>query len=132
MIREIRDDKITRDDVYARYFDLTGTDSVAMTEEFREKINRARELFGNKQKINVLIRGAIFGIDRNLTYYTFVDETFSTDKFGLEEALSKIDNFGVFAFSKDETENNMFFSVPEQSYVSNKIVASAQISITLE
>lgn len=132
MIRELRNDKITREDIYAKYFDLCDENTVGITEEFSKKINRAREIFGGKKQINIVIRGSIFGVGKEISHFTFVDEVYPIDRDGLQATLEVLDGFGKFIFDKTDISNDLFFSNPEQSYVSKKVIANAEVSIYVE
>ena len=135
MIREIRDKKITRKDIYAKYFSLCDTGE-CITEDFAKDIQEAKEIFSNKSKVNVLIRGNVFTPNGELKYFTFVDEVYSVDKTGLEKALIAIDKFNAFMnpICTDtntttvilEDKQNVFFSEVEQEFVSKKIDALIQ------
>lgn len=141
MIREIRDKKITRKDIYAKYFSLCDTGD-CITEDFARDIQEAKEIFSNKNKVNILIRGNVFTPSGDLKYFTFVDEIYSVDKNGLEKALIAIDKFNAFMnpISSDENATTtiledtqlIFFSEVEQEFVSKKIVANAKIIIVVE
>ena len=141
MIREIRDKKITRKDIYAKYFSLCDTGE-CITEDFAKDIQEAKEIFSNKSKVNVLIRGNVFTPSGELKYFTFVDEVYSVDKTGLEKALIAIDKFNAFMnpICTDsntttvilEDKQNVFFSEVEQEFVSKKIVANARVIIVVE
>lgn len=141
MIREIRDKKITRKDIYAKYFSLCDTGD-CITEDFARDIQEAKEIFSNKNKVNVLIRGNVFAPNGDLKYFTFVDEIYSVDKNGLEKALIAIDKFNAFMnpISSDENATTtiledtqlIFFSEVEQEFVSKRIVANAKIIIVVE
>lgn len=150
MIREIRDRKITRDDVYAKYFSLCDVKDRNITEDFAKDIQEAEEIFKGKTKINIFIRGKVFtqsvGQSEGMRYFTFVDEEYSIDKENLEKVLMTIDRFSIFmnAITPEEaiivTEpiivtgegKDIFFSKIENEFVSRKIVASASIMINVE
>lgn len=145
MIREIRDRKITRDDVYAKYFSLCDLKDRNITEDFAEDIQEAEEIFKGRTKINIFIRGKVFtqsvGQSEGMRYFTFVDEEYSIDKENLEKVLMTIDKFSVFmnAITPEEPTvvvtgegKDIFFSKIENEFVSRKIVASASIMINVE
>ena len=145
MIREIRDRKITRDDVYAKYFSLCDVKDRNITEDFAKDIQEAEEIFKGKTKINIFIRGKVFtqsvGQSEGMRYFTFVDEEYSINKENLEKVLMTIDKFSVFmnAITLEEStlvvtgeEKDVFFSKIENEFVSRKIVASASIMINVE
>ena len=144
MIREIRDRKITRDDVYAKYFSLCDVKDRNITEDFAKDIQEAEEIFKGKTKINIFIRGKVFtqsvGQSEGMRYFTFVDEEYSIDKENLEKVLMTIDRFSVFmnAITPEEAiivtgeGKDIFFSKIENEFVSRKIVASASIMINVE
>lgn len=141
MIRELRDRKITREDVYAKYFSLCDLKDRNITEDFAEDIQEAEELFKGKTKMCVFIRGNVFTQSAGMRYFTFVDEEYSVSKEDLEKALMAIDKFSVFMNAiTPETptvvitgeEKDIFFSKIENEFVSRKIVASASIMINVE
>lgn len=141
MIREIRDSKITRKEIYAKYFSvLEDQDSRNMSAEFAKDIEVAEEIFDGKKKLNLLIKGNVFTIGGGMRYFTFIDEEFDIDKCGLEKALLTIDTFRRFMDSvvpekvvevADERDN-VFFSKVEQEFVARQIVANAKIIINVE
>ena len=141
MIRELRDRKITREDVYAKYFSLCNATDISVSENFAKSIREAKELFEGKTKILVFIRGSVFTQSAGMRYFTFVDEEYSISKEDLEKALMAIDKFSVFMNAiTPETptvvvtgeEKDIFFSKIENEFVSRKIVASASIMINVE
>lgn len=131
MIREIREEKIGRDEVYAKYFSVSdSTDNI--TEDFYKKVEKAKRLFGNSKKMVVLIRGQLFTQDGNLKYCTFLDKEYNIDKFGLEDALRDMDLFNGFMSNENPANKRLYFSEPEQQYISQRIVANAKIIIDVE
>lgn len=141
MIREIRDSKITRKEVYAKYFSLLeDQESRNMTETFAKDIIKAKEIFDGKKVMNLLIKGSVFTPNGSMKYFTFVDEMYNIDRRGLENALTAIDKFGIFmdAILPEKVveiagqDNTIFFSEPEQEFVARKIVANALIIINIE
>lgn len=131
MIREIREEKIGREEVYAKYFSLTDSPD-SMTEDFYKTIEKAKRLFGNSKKMVVLIRGQIFTQDGNLNYCTFLDKEYNVDKLGLEDAIRDIDLFSCFMNNENPENRRLYFSVPEQQYIAQRIVANAKIIINVE
>lgn len=90
MIREIRDSKITRKEVYAKYFSLLeDQESRNMTETFAKDIIKAKEIFDGKKVMNLLIKGSVFTPNGSMKYFTFVDEMYNIDRRGLENADRK-------------------------------------------
>ena len=132
MIREIREEKIRRNEVYAKYFSLVEHPDCKMDAKFYEEVERAKRLFGNSKKMVVLIRGQIFTQDGNLNYCTFLDNEYDVNKFGLEDALRDIDLFNAFMSNENPENKRAYFSVPEQQYISQRIVASAKLIINVE
>ena len=130
MIRDKIERKITRNDVYAKYFSLCDTND-GISEEFNKQINQANLTFQGRHKIRILIRGSVFETKENRSYFTFLDKEFNIDRESFEEALVTLDNFSTFLEGKIENDG-LFFSEPEQRFVSRKVVADAEIYIDVE
>lgn len=150
-LREKRDEVITREDIFAKYFSLLeDNDSRSITEEFANKIEKAKKIFEGIKKLRIFVRGEVFTINGGTKYFTFIDEEFDVNKSGLEDALKALDNFNLFmnSITIDYTQglsslmratvdsandkNSIFFSNIERKYVSRQIVASAELIINVE
>lgn len=135
MIKDFKEEEITREDIYAELFARQMTGNEHITEDFSNKMNKVRPLFKRKEEMEVLIRGTIL-FDKDYTkLFTFLNKTYrlmaeesncEINK-GLEECIKDLDTFN--AFMKGEVIN--WFSSVENEYVNYTRVLNAYIQIEL-
>ncbi len=135
MIKDFKEEEITREDIYTELFARQMTGKECITKDFSNKIDKVRPLFKGKEEMEVLIRGTIlFDKDYtklftflNKTYRLMAEESTCEENRGLEECIKDLDTFN--AFMKGEVIN--WFSSVENEYVNYTRVLNAYIQIEL-
>lgn len=135
MIKDFKEEEITREDIYAELFARQMDGDVHITESFAKKINKVRPLFRGKTEMEVLIRGTIL-FDKDYTkLFTFLNKTYTIGEKDstlqpiedLSECIRDLDLFD--GFMKGGMIN--WFSQIENEYVNYTRVLNAYIQIEL-
>ena len=130
MLKEPRNEELTREEVFAEYFRRRLTGDECLTESFYEKMEKTKTIFNGKTKLELLIKGTVYFDKDFKKLFTFINKTYNITegaKDELENVLLDLDNFKAFMGGNEIN----YFSEIENEYINYTRVLNAKIFIEL-
>lgn len=125
--------KITKEDIRALslHYSREGSADIKMSSDMAKRIDKMVRWAEGKTKLGLLIRGTIFNSEGKQNYFTYIHKEYELNVEGaIENALDYLEFFECFMMGWDKSKD-VFFSEPEQQWVSRNVIATANYEIYL-